>query len=71
MPYQLIIHHDDGRQEIAAAGTQQEVYAAMPTIKIDPEQALWEMKWVTPAAHINGIQSRSQMGMVKRTDGQV
>lgn len=45
---QLIIHHDDGRVEVAAQGTWTEVNSALSKVvsTLDPETAVWEFKSV-------------------------
>lgn len=46
--YQLIIHYDNGEQEVAVEGTMVEIYKAMPKValEINPDEALWEVKEV-------------------------
>lgn len=45
--YKLIIFHDDGKVEVAAQGTLQEVNQAIPAViaAIDPDTAVWQLKW--------------------------
>lgn len=49
--YKLVIYWDDGRVEVAAQGTQEEVVKAMPGIaaNINGEEALWELVHVAQA----------------------
>lgn len=65
MPYQLIIHYDDATTEIAAEGTLEEVQKAMPIIaaKLDPDTALWEVKFVPAVYEHNVLHGTAQLGM--------
>lgn len=64
MPYQIVIHWNDGRSEPAAQGTREEVARCMPEIvtRIDPKQAKWELKYIPATAVISPTILASQMG---------
>ena len=64
MPYQLIIYRN-GKQEITAEGSQEEIYKAMFNKPIDPETT-WEMKWVAAPTNMDDLHTNSQLGQVKR-----
>jgi hypothetical protein len=45
--YQLIIYHDNGKQEILENESKVELCRQLDKLNLDPDQAIWEFKWVT------------------------
>lgn len=64
--YQLIIHWDNKEPEIACEGTQTDIYNAVRFIaeQIDPDKALWEIKWVPAKSIVNQVSVNNIMGKV-------
>lgn len=68
--YQLIIHWDNRESEIICQGTQVEIYQHISQIAdtINPNEALWELKWVPNKAQVKETSLNNIMGKVERME---
>lgn len=66
--YQLIIYWDTGKSEVACEGTQVEIYNHINQIAdtINPDDALWEIKWAPAKSIVNQVSVNNIMGRVER-----
>ena len=64
--YQAIIYYDNGNEKVLEAESKLELYKKMGNI--NPEEAIWELKWTPNKVVISNEIIKNIMGNVERMD---
>lgn len=64
--FKAIIYWDNATVQEICAATKPELYQKMEQEKINPEEALWELKWVPDKKRSNSGVIKSMPGIFKK-----
>lgn len=61
--YQILIHYDNGQVNCIEAQSKTEVYLKVADLKVNPDEALWELKWVDNKKEVSEELVKNSMGV--------